>query len=206
MRSRPFLGPVLRAFRWHRRWFAALFVAIALLAALNSVSSAESGGTPVVVASRSIPGGARITANDVSLVRVRADLVAEGALADVGQAVGRTVVVEVPARQVLTGSVLLGSSGQVAPGQVALPVSFGGANTVSLLTVGSRIDVLGAAASGSGYGVVATNVRVAALPASDEPGPLGGTTSRLVLLDVSSAQAVAIVAAMAVSTVNFALR
>ena len=160
----------------------------------------------MVVASRSIPGGARITANDVALVRVRADLVAEGALAAVGQAVGRTVVVEVPARQVLTGSALLGSNGQVAPGQVALPVSFGGANTVSLLTVGSRIDVLGAAASGSGYGVVATNVRVAALPASDEPGPLGGTTSRLVLLDVSSAQAVAIVAAMAVSTVNFALR
>jgi len=206
VRSRPLLGSLLRAFRWHRRWFAALFVAIAVLAALTSVSSAESGGTTVVVASRSIPGGARITANDVSLAQVPTALAAEGALTDLGNAVGRTVVVEVPARQVVTGSALLGSGGQVAPGQVALPVSFGVANTVSLLSVGSRIDVLGASASGSGYGVVATNVRVAALPASDEPGPLGGTTSRLVLLDVSSTQAVAIVAAMAVASVNFALR
>ncbi|MGV8910117.1 MAG: SAF domain-containing protein [Propionicimonas sp.] len=206
MRSRPPFGSLLRAFRWHRRWFAALFVAIAVLAALNSVSPADSAGTTVVVASRSIPGGARVTADDLSLVRLPADLVAEGALTDLGQAVGRTVVVGVPARQVFTGSALLGSDGQLAAGQVALPVSFGDVSTVSLLSVGSRIDVLGASASGSGYGVVATNVRVAALPASDEPGALGSTSSRVVLLDVSSAQAVAIVAATAVSAVNFALR
>ena len=160
----------------------------------------------VVVAVRSIPGGARIAAGDVSLVLLPPAVVAEGAFTDLGQAVGRSVVVEVPARQVLTASALLGAEGQVAPGQVALPVTFGVAGTVSLLSVGSRVDVLGANASGSGYGVVASNVRVAAIPDSGEPGPLGGDVSRLVLLDVSSAQAAAIVAAMSVSAVSFALR
>ena len=90
---------------------------------------------------------------------------AEGAFTDLGQAVGRTVVVGVPARQVLTASALLGAEGQVAPGQVALPVAFGVAST---------------------------------------SGPLGGTVSRLVLLDVSSAQAASIVAAMSVSAVSSA--
>ena len=160
----------------------------------------------MVVAVRSIPGGAKITAGDVALVQVPSAVAAEGAFTDLGQAVGRTVVVGVPARQVLTASALLGAEGQVAPGQVARPVTFGVASTVSLLSVGSRVDVLGADASGSGYGVVAANVRVAAIPSTEESGPLGGTVSRLVLLDVSSAQAAAIVAAMSVSAVSFALR
>lgn len=160
----------------------------------------------MVVAVRSIPGGAKIIAGDVALVQVPSAVAAEGAFTDLGQAVGRTVVVGVPARQVLTASALLGAEGQVAPGQVALPVTFGVASTVSLLSVGSRVDVLGADASGSGYGVVAANVRVAAIPSTEESGPLGGTVSRLVLLDVSSAQAAAIVAAMSVSAVSFALR
>ena len=160
----------------------------------------------MVVAARSIPGAAMIGADDVSVVLLPPAMVAEGAFTDLGQAVGRTVVVGVPARQVLTASALLGAQGQVAPGQVALPVTFGVAGTVSLLSVGSRVDVLGANASGSGYGVVAANVRVAAIPETEDSGPLGGGASQLVLLDVSSAQAAAIVAAMSVSAVSFALR
>lgn len=133
-------------------------------------------------------------------------MVPAGAFADPGQAVGRTVVVGVPERQVLTPTALLGTEGQVAPGKMALPVTFGTTGAVSLLSVGSRIDVLGADSAGTGYGVVAADVRVAALPASEDPGPLGGTTSRLVLLEVNSVQAAAIVAAMSVSSVSFALR
>ena len=160
----------------------------------------------MVVTVRGIPGGAKIAAGDVSVVLLPPAMVAEGAFTDLGQAVGRTVVVGVPARQVLTASALLGAQGQVAPGQVALPVTFGVAGTVSLLSVGSRVDVLGANASSSGYGVVASNVRVAAIPDAEDSSPLGGGAARLVLLDVSSAQAAAIVAAMSVSAVSFALR
>jgi hypothetical protein len=139
------------------------------------------------------------------MVPLPTSMVAEGALPDPTQAIGQVAVVAVPARQVLTGAVLLGAEGQVGAGHVALPVSFGVAGTVALLRVGSRIDVLGANASGSAYGVVAADVRVAAIPAADDPGLLGGTTSRLVLLEVSSAQAAAIAAAMSVSAVSFAL-
>lgn len=129
-------------------------------------------------------------------------MVAAGALTEIGAAVGRTVIVGVPERQVLTPSALLGTAGQVAAGKVALPVTFGAA--ASLLSVGSRLDVLGA--DTAGYGVVAADVRVAALPPSDDPGLLGGTTSRLVLLEVDSTQAAGIAAAMAVSSLSFTLR
>lgn len=206
MRSIPFLDSLLRAIRWHRRWFAALFAAIAVLAGLNAFSSAQSDGAPVIVAARGISAGSRVTTDDLRLVTLPPSAVPAGAFTEIGQAVGRTVVVGVPERQVLTSSVLLGAAGQVAPGRVALPVTFGTAGAVSLLSVGSRIDVLGADAAGNGYGVVAADVRVAALPASEDPGMLGATTSRLVLLEVNSGQAAAIVAAMSVSAVSFALR
>lgn len=206
MRSIPFLDPLLRAFRWHRRWFAALFAAIAVLAGLNMLSAAQSAGVRVVVAGRDIPGGSRLGADDLRMVILPPAAVAAGAFTDIDQAVGRTVVVGIPERQVLTPVALLGAEGQVAPGKVALPVIFGTAGAVSLLSVGSRIDALGADASGSGYGVVATDVRVAALPESEDPDLLGGTTSQVVLLEVNSAQAAAIVAAMSVSSVSFALR
>jgi Flp pilus assembly protein CpaB len=197
---------LVRAFRWHRRWFGALFAAIAVLATLNVVSSTQSAGTAVVVAARDISGGSRLRADDLRLAILPSSMVAAGAFTDISGAVGQTVVVGVPERQVLTPSVLLGAESQVGTGKVALPVTFGTSGAVSLLNVGSRVDVLGADATGSGYGVVAADARVAALPASDDSGLLGGATSRLVLLEVNSTQAAAIVAAMAVSSVSFALR
>jgi Flp pilus assembly protein CpaB len=194
-----------RAARWHRRAIAALLVAVAVLAGLNTVSARTAGDVPVVIAQRSIAAGSRIAAADLAVDALPASIVPEGALTDIGQAVDRIAVVEVPVRQVLTPTALLGTEGRVGSGQVALPVTFGTAGTVGLLGVGSRIDVLGPNASGSGYGVVAAGVRVAAIPAVDDGGLLPNGSSRLVLLEVSSAQAAEIVASMSVSALSFAM-
>lgn len=199
------LKTLRRAARWHRRAIAALLVAIAVLAGLNTLSSRTGSDTRVVVAQRTIPAGTAVAASDLHLVAMPSALVAEGALTELEQAVGRIAVVEVPARQVVTGSLLLGETGGIGPGMVGLPVSFGTSGAVSLLQVGSRIDILGPDSAGSGYGVVAADVRVAAIPSVDDPGVLANGNSRLVVLEVSSAQAAAIASSMSVSSLSFAV-
>ncbi|MCA0294667.1 MAG: SAF domain-containing protein [Actinobacteria bacterium] len=199
------LNSLRRAARWHRRGLAALLVAIAVLAGLNALSARTGADSRVVVAERTIPAGSTVSASDLSLAAVPSSVVAEGALTDLAQAIGHITVVEVPARQVVTGTLLLGDEGGVGPGLVGLPVSFGTSGAVSLLQVGSRIDILGPDPTGSAYGVVAANVRVAALPSVDDAGVLANSTSRLVVLEVSSAQAAAIAASMSVSSLSFAV-
>lgn len=206
MRSVPFFEALLRALRWHRRWFAAVFAALAVLAILNTFSGAEASGAPIVVAARSIPGGTTVVAGDLRLVRLPPSMLPEGVFSDPAAVIGRTVVIPVPERSVLTPASLLESGAHVGVGKVALPVRFAEATALPLLQVGAHIDVLGAAADGSDYGVVASDVRVVAIPAPSEGGVLGGSQGGLVLVEVDSVQAAAIAAAASVSAVSFALR
>lgn len=206
MRSVPLIESLLRVLRWHRRWFAALFAALAVLAVLNTFSSMETSGTSAVVATRSIPGGTKVVAADLRIVRLPPAMVPDGAFTDPGAVIGHTVLIQVSERSVLTPANLLESDALVAVGKVALPVRFAEATALPLLRVGAHIDVLGAAANGADYGVVAANVRVVALPAASEGGVLGGSQGGLVLVEVDSAQAAAIAAAASVSAVSFALR
>jgi len=206
VRSVPLIESLLRAVRWHRRWFAALFAALAVLAVLNTFSSAESSGASTVVAARGIPGGTKVVADDLRIVRLPRSMVPDGAFIDPAAVIGRTVVIRVSERSVLTPANLLESDALVAVGKVALPVRFAEATALPLLRVGAHIDVLGAAANGSDYGVVASDVRVVAVPAPSGGGVLGASESGLVLVEVDSGQAAAIAAAASVSAVSFALR
>lgn len=206
MRSRPLLESLLRAFRWRRRWFAALFAALAVLAALNTVTAPDASGTPVVVAARTIPGGTKLTVADLRTLRLPATIIPDGAFTDPAAVVGRTVLIQVSQRAVLTPADVLESGALVAAGRVALPVRFAEATALSLLRVGAHIDVLGAAISGADYGVVAADVRVVAIPAAADGGLLGSSQGGLVLVEVDSVQAAAIAAAASVSAVSFALR
>ena len=197
---------MLRAFRWHRRWFAAFFAGVAVLATLNVFASAEASGVSTVVAARGIAGGATVVAEDLRTVRLPAAMVPVGAISDPGAAIGRTLVIPVAERGVLTPSNLLQSGNLVASGKVALPVRFAEATALQLLRVGAHIDVLGATANGADYGVVASDVRVAAMTPASEGGVLGGAQGTLVLVEVDRVQASAITAAASVSAVSFALR
>jgi Flp pilus assembly protein CpaB len=206
MKPSRFLDSLRRAFRWHRRAFAALLVALSVLAGVNALSQRDSTAVPVVVAARTIAGGADIVPADLTLAHLPSSAVAEGAVSDPQRLVGRTVVAEVPVRRVLTASDLLGEAGGLAPGTVALPVRFGESATISLLRVGARIDILGPSAEGSGYAVVAGDVRVAAIPKAPDEGVLGGGGSDLVLIEVTNDQATRIASSASVSDLSFALR
>lgn len=192
-----------RALRWHRRSFAAVAAAVAVLATINALSARLQEGPAVLVVSRTIAGGSVIGAEDLELLRVPSGVLPDGVLTDPESAVGRTTIGELPARTVLSQSLLVNTGSSVSPGNLALPVQFGDAETTALLQAGGRIDLLGAT-SESAYGIVAAAVRVIAIHQPQESA-LGGSQSPLVLVEVDTAQAAMITEAQAVSGLSFAL-
>jgi pilus assembly protein CpaB len=207
MKQVGFLTPLARAFRWHRRWFAAIFAALAVLAGLNAVNATSTELREVVVASRQLSGGATLTASDLEVVRLPPQAVPDGALTEVSMAVGKTTRSAIPGRRALVPGDFLGGSGSLGPGRMALPVEFDQNQAIGLLSSGVRIDVLGPQAGSGGYQVVAAEVRVVtALSDAGSSGPFGAAQAGPVLLDVDSAQASAILAAASIGSISFALR
>lgn len=198
---------LLRAFRWHRRWFAAIFAAIAVLAGLNAINANAGGLREVVVAARQLNGGLTLSEGDLRLARLPDQAIPAGALTDPTELIGRTITATLPERRVLVEADLLGGVDGLRPGHLALPVQFGGAPATALLRTGVRIDVLGPQAGSGGYRAVASNVRVITVVAeAASSGPFGGGESGPVLLEVDAEQAAAILAAASIGSVSFALR
>lgn len=195
-----------RAIRWHRRLLIAALAGVAALAALNVVSTRDDPGRPVLVARRLIPAGATISESDLSVTRSPPHLVPEHSLQEPVEAVGHQAVGEIPARRALVASDLLGVDGQLASGRMGLPVRFSDEAMVGLLHTGSRIDILGAEGATGNHQVIAADVRVIAVPQSDEGGLLGSRGPDLVLVEVTPAQATAITSASGLSGLSFALR
>ena len=201
------IDSLVRAFRWHRRWFAALLASIAVLATLEALSPDASGTVPVVVAAHELVGGSTIAAIDLEVLAFPADAVADGAFSDPSRVVGGEVVATVPARRPLTTADLLDAHSLVGQGKVAVPVRFADADTVSILHVGSRIDVLGQRTSDAAVSVVAAEVRVVAIPGADKGGVLGSSSGGgLVLVEADANQAAGILTAGTVGTLGYVLR
>lgn len=160
----------------------------------------------MVTAARRLSGGSTLTAADLTISWLPAATVAEGSFDSTEPLVGQQLIAAVPRRGVLTGEDLLSGGLSVTPGKLALPIGFASAMTVSLLQVGSRIDVLGPAGTGQGYAVVATNLRVVAVPHAGDSGMLGTSGSELVMVEVDQVQAAAITAAASAASLSYALR
>lgn len=197
------LGSIRRALRWHRRTFAALAAAVAVLAALNVVTQRSSEGTPVVIATRAVPAGQVIVADDLTTIAVPPAAAPEHALTDPEAAIGRSTITELTQRTVLTPGLLLDSEGAVPAGRLALPVRFSESEAVALLRIGGRVDILGAVAD-SEFGVVAESVRIVAIPTTTS-SEVGASQAPLVLVEVDPTQAARIAAASSVSGLSFAL-
>lgn len=193
------LESLRRALRWHRRLLAAALAGLAAYLILTVLTEREDTAR-VVVAARTIEAGRTIGAGDLTALELPRAAVPEGALTEAGDALGESVLVQVPARAVLTASALAAGDSLVAPGRVALPLTFSESAPVALMRPGDRIDVLGPGPSGS-VEVLASEVRVIAIPEPDA-GLLGGG-SPVVLVDVDRAQAADLVAAG--SPLSFAL-
>lgn len=193
------LESLRRAARWHRRLLAAVFAGLAAYCILAAVTEQDDLSS-VVVAAHTIPGGRTMTAADLSTIDLPRAAVPEGAFTTFDQAIGQTVVVQLPARAVVTASSVAGGGSLVASGRVALPIGLSESAPVDLLRVGDRIDLLGPGPSGP-IEVLVSGTRVVALPEAD--GGLLGRTSPVVLVDVSREEATRLVAANA--PLSFAL-
>ena len=193
------LSSLRRALRWHRRLLAAACAGLAVYFALAALTATENT-IEVVAAAHTIPGGETVSGGDLIVLTLPRAAVPDGALIEPEQAIGQSVIVQVPARAVLTASALAGGGDPVAPGQVALPVTLAESAPIGLLHAGDRIDLLGPGGSGS-VEVLVSGTRVIAIPETD--GGLLGGGPPVILVDVSRDEAARLVAAG--SPLSFAL-
>lgn len=167
---------------------SALFlVAAALAATPDGGGGGES--VDVVVTTRDLSLGARITATDVEVVAVPAGLRPDGALGRTSDATGRHLVGSARAGEPVT-DVRLAEHNPNPPGTATVPVRLAEAGIAGLLRPGARVDVVSPSAEGSDNGgaehVLASGVTVVAIPdetAAARDGPVaGGERGALVLL------------------------
>lgn len=184
-------NPLRRALRWHRRLLAAALAGLAVYFALVALTGRDDT-TRVVVAVHTIETGRTTSAGDLTTLELPRDAVPEGAFTGIDEAIGQTVIAQVPARAVLTASSFTTGNNLVAPGRVALPVGLPGSAPVDLIRVGDRIDLLGPGGSGA-IEVLVSGVRVIAIPSGDAGLFDGG--SSVILVDVTRAEATRLVAA-----------
>lgn len=125
-----------------RRAAAAVLAALALVAAVTSRPSGPQA--QVLVAARELAPGGRLTAEDLTVRTVPAELAPQDALAGPGDAVGRSVTGPVGAGEILTGRRVLTdrTAGHIRPGARLVPVSLQDSATMDLLRAGDVVDVV----------------------------------------------------------------
>jgi len=179
---------VRRAVLLRRRLLAALCLGLAVLAGLRTVAAPPAPTEPVLVAARDLPAGAVLAVADLRVARF-----ADGTGPEAGltreQAAGRTLAAPVAAGEPVTG-VRLVAPGLLDgyPGLVAVPVRIPDPDTVALLRVGDRIDLLATDPGGGGTVLVAGQVPVLALPQDqeDSTSTTNSVAGRLVVIGTTA--------------------
>jgi len=153
-----------RAVLLRRRLLAALCLGLAVLSGLRVVAGPPPPTEPLLVAARDLPAGTVLSADDLTTRRVPVGVapVAAVSRADV---LGRTLAAPLTAGEPVT-VVRLMAPGLLDgyPGLVAVPVRIPDPDSVALLQVGDRIDLLATDPGGGGTALVARQVPVLALP------------------------------------------
>lgn len=185
-----FLQRISRAARWHRRGLGIIACVVCFFATLSALSPDQPDSAPVVVATRALPAGTQLGADDLAVVLMPLAHLPDAAVSDPAEALGRTLVGPLTSGSVLTSANLLGSrDAELGADERLVPFRVPDAATVALLRVGDRISVVGSTVDG-GVVDLATDVRVAALPAPAESGSFGaGDSGALVVVACDSATA-----------------
>jgi pilus assembly protein CpaB len=188
-----------------RRLLAAGLLAGSAACAISAVSPAPPPRALVAAAAHDLAGGTTITAGDLRMVKVPPESLPAGAITDEAQLTGRLLAVPVRAGETITDVRLVGPTLLAGYGDrlVAAPVRIADAGSAALLRPGDVIDVLAAdgadgagGADGGATGgsvasearLVASDVRVVAIPRDHESALSGGgfTEGALVVLATTS--------------------
>ncbi len=169
-----------------RRMLSAVLAGLAVLAALRALAPPPDETVTVLRAAGDLPAGRVLAPDDLVAAAVPPDDLPDGVVA---APAGRTLATPVRRGEVLTEARMIGPGLLRGAGErVALPVRISDGETVALLRVGDRIDLLaGDPASAGPEGVtVAREVRVLALPAAEGNGQAAATSrGRIVVIEVS---------------------
>ncbi len=206
---------LVRAGRWHRRLLAAGLLAGAMAMALHSLAPPPPPSVVVVTAARDVPAGSRLTEADLTVARLTPSSVPVGAVEQVGEARGRTVVSAVRRGEPLTDVRLVGAAAvdELGQGMVATPVRIADGDSVDLLRPGDVVDVLGAAGAVEAGGslradarLLASAVRVVTVPRPSGRGFAAGADGALVLLATTSTTAARLAGAAVTERLTVVLR
>jgi Flp pilus assembly protein CpaB len=200
---------VSRALRRHRRLVVALLVGTAAALAVGELRPAPPPDVPSLQASRDLPAGEVLDADDVVVARVP-DGGAPAGFTRPAQVTGARLSTPVRAGEPLTPTRLAGPGllhGQ-RPGTVALPLRLADPAAAALLRPGDRIDVV-AAVPGTGTStVVGTGLVVLDAPTTGalDDGEALSDRAGLVVLAVTQPLATRLVAAAADAPLWYVLR
>ncbi|MET0693439.1 MAG: SAF domain-containing protein [Propionibacteriaceae bacterium] len=201
-----------RAASWHRRKLAVVAAMAAVLTGVNAALPPDPPTVTVLRATTQLPGGAVLSAGDVSRARVPADTAPEGAIEEMTSAVGQTLTAPVARGQMITALDLVPARRNVRPGHVVAPLRLADADLAALLQVGDAVDVVAADTEAPAAAVVAKAVRVVALPRPEESSSVGGgggssgLSGALVLVEVDSKTATSLAQAAVTATLSVVLR
>lgn len=177
MTPQAWLSSVARFIRWHRRSLGVVAVAACLVAVLSALAPSAVGSHTVVVAAHPLAAGVTIGAGDVTTLNVASEVAIPESFSKPSAAIGQMVAAPRPAGAVLTTSDFVGK-GLVADSDGLSLVAFRIADrgVVGVLNVGNEISVVGANSAGSRR-IIASRVRIAALPAPGTDNALGADSS-----------------------------
>jgi Flp pilus assembly protein CpaB len=181
--------------------------ALVILAAVIALRSDPQGDhTEIVVATRDLPSGVEVTADDVQLENRTAATVPDGAQSDVDAVVGATLAGPARRGEVLTDVRVLGprlAESVAGPNARIVPLPLADTALLDLVRPGDVVDVL---AAGSEAGadaqpqLVATNAVVVLV--SEKPKGAGNGSDRVVLVAVGAHAANEVAAAALLQTVT----
>ena len=164
-----------RAILARRRGVAALLAGLAVLLVVRAVTVPPLPTQDLLVAAHDLPSGTVLAAGDLTLVPFARGSVPPGAVSPEVVPVGRVLAGPLGSGEVLThvrlvGEELLGGY----PGSSITPVHISDASTLALLTVGTRIDLLGSDPGTGSVRTLATAAQIVAIPTVTTSSPGAG--------------------------------
>lgn len=185
---------------------AALLGTVALV---SVVSPAQPPTQTVVIASREIPAGQTITTDHLRTVQLPEADLPDGHITDPALTIGKMAIATIPVKAVVTKhGVFTAGELNAADGKAIMPLRLAEEGLQDLLRVGAHIDLIGFGSANGEAKVIATQIRIAAIPLDTQSTGFGSTAEKgtLVLVEVTPDEAAVITTATLSSKLSVILR
>jgi len=199
MRFHPLTG-LVRFLAVHRRLVATLAAMLSVGAVAVIATGHDAVSVSVVTAAHRLEAGQAVTAADLAVVAVPADLVPEGAVTNAAEAVDHLTAATVPRGGIVTTDSFAAGRHATRDGRLVLPVRLTQPELAGLLQPGTEVSLI--VADGYGQTTVIDDVVVVSLPEASSGGLFGGSDATAVLVDVPEQQATLLAGSGATITIG----